>query len=517
MTNKILVSKFLILTFSSVIIAAVSFTGCALFILDPADNAMLTISAAEQFSSRGFYGDTADVDWIDVYIYRDPENAGETAEAGTSTDVLVKTLTLNGENGWKAEAPEIPTMTDLRIEAYAYGDTSVHNYDAIDWNVTDSDLEIEDDADARGITMFTGTTSKYISSSTASIYLVMRPYNDGSLQRLPRINGMTSNLNKGELRIDFNDYGIVEWTDGSSSYEKWYWRIIENSGLIADSSFIYNSSLPESALTFNAATTQLNQSEDHDVALEYLFPDDDGDGVVEWFNRVYWLEIANPQHNVLRQAFVMNPGADTFFDVNFAPWIRNITAERADNSNIEFGDNDEVVWSADVVDDNEAEAVRYLWILNLDDCNYWAVYGDLADTGLPTASDYNNWTEWVGGMTDKLGGSLDSQSRTELSAELLRVVDGLDSTGEGLTSGLGVHSDTSAAYPETNLAPSSFGAMGSLFDTEGLSGELYLLVFDGEFEAGATDNLNGYDDYSWSYVRMVIDENSFNSGVITFE
>ena len=139
---------------------------------------------------------------------------------------------------------------------------------------------------------------------------------------------MTSNLNTAELSIDFNDYGETLLDDGSTSYERWYWRIIDDNGNVSETSFSYEESLPESSILFDETTTQLNQSTGSDITLSYLFPDNDGDSVTDWYNRLYWLEIANPQHNVLRQAFVMNPGSDTQFDINFAPWIRNITAGR---------------------------------------------------------------------------------------------------------------------------------------------------------------------------------------------
>ena len=503
--------------FALLIIALAAFTGCQ---LEAAESASLTVSARQYFGARGFYGTSEDVEWIDIYIYADPADSGESSDvtntdnggADTSDDNLVAMLTLNAEGGWDATAPDVPTMTDLRIEAYAYGDTSLHNYDAIGWDVDVTGSP--DDADASGITMFTGTTSKYISSATATIYLVLLPYNDGSLQRLPRIAGMVSNLNEAQLRIDFNDYGLVTWPDTTTSYEQWYWRIVEANGERADSSFIYNDSVPEASFQFNDLNTQAAQEEnsiDHDIVLNYLFPDDNADGIVEWYERVYYLEIANPQHNVLRQAFVMNPGADTLFDINFAPWIRNITAGRYD---LEFaGDSTAVVWEADVADDT-TEAVRYLWILNLD--SYWAVYGDLTSAVLHTDSQYADWSGWIDGMAAGLDAQLSLQDRTALSRELALVL-----SGTSLSNGTGV--DSWGTYPDSAGLSSVMTAAGGIFDEPSVEGRLYLLVFDSEFEIGGTfsDNLNGYDDYSWSYVRMDITPESFPSvdggGLVVFE
>ena len=502
----------------AVVLAVAVLAGCQ---LQAAEKATLTVSAAAQFGARGFYGVLNDVDKIDVYIYADPNNSGESADptlstggAGTSSDNLVAKITINSGNSWAAEIPDVPTMTDLRIEAYAYGDSSVHSYDAIGWNV--SVAANSDDADALGITMFTGTTSKYISSSTATIYLVMRPYNDGSLQRLPRIAGMTSNLNKAELRVDFNDYGTVVWPD-KSSYEKWFWRIIESDGTVATTSFSFEDGAPESFIQFDADNTQDGQTADHDIVLKYLFPDNNDDSVVEWYKRVYWLEIANPQHNVLRQAFVMNPGADTHFDVNFAPWIRNITAGRYDES---FdGDSSQVRWEADVRDDDTSKDVRYLWLLKLND--YWAVYGDMKSGALSSDSAHANYAEWVTAVSALLDNKPDLQQRKALSQELAHVLAPLDSEGNNLANGIGVDSESS--FPDAGRAPSILTTKGGRFDDSGLSGKLYLLVFDGKFENGGTndDNINGYDDYSWSYVKMELDSNSFPSvnggGLIVFE
>ena len=519
-----------------------SLSGCALFILKAADNAQLTVSAAAQFGARGFYGDVDDVDKIEVYIFADPDNSGVSEDLLHSADDLVARVSLTAGNDWTAEVNEIPTMTDLRIQAYAYGQSSEHVYETINWTVNDNG----ETTDGDGAIMFTGTTSKYISSSTASIYLVMRPFNDGSLQRLPRLSGMTSNLNKAELRIDFNDYGKDTWPDGTTSYEKWFWRIIESSGDVASSSFSYEENSPESSILFDENTTQDNQSLDHDISLDYLFPDYNDDGIVDWSKRTYWLEIANPQHNILRQAFVMNPGSATGFDVNFAPWIRNITAGRYEDyfaldgnpfpQEADPENESTVVWQADVTDDTSE--VRYIWILKMDD-GYYAVYGDLS-----TNIDVD-WSEWVSGVTSKLDTSINLQDRGALGSEFKLIIN-----DTSVVDGIGIDSDGS--FPALGVSPSIFANNGSRFDAiyddDGEpvyipAGELYLLVFDEDFEKGTIvwddeqeklveeyvedeennvilSNIHGYDDYSWSYVRMMIDENSFpgeSGGLIVFE
>ncbi len=522
--------------------------GC---MLEAPGNAQLVVSAASQLGASGYYGTLADVDLVKVYVYVDSGDSGTSFDATdptngalTSSDPLVAELTLTPDGNWTDTAPDVPTMTNLRIEAYAYGTAAEHDYATIDWDVQE---------DNTTVTLFSGTTSKFITSASARIYLAMRPYNDGTLQRLPRINRMTSNLNAGTLAIDFNDYGEVTWPDGSTSYETWYWRVVEyaddGSQTRAETSFLYGTEVPEAAYTFSAVQTGAGD----DITLEYRYPDDidTGDaGVVDWYNRLYWLEIANPQHNVLRQAFVMNPGADSTFDINFAPWIRNITAGRyydafAMGAN-PFPDGDDtdtdsvVSWEADVTDDSDFEAVRHLWILSLADTTngteYWAVYGDLDAAVVPAADGVQVDADWVANMSALLGSNgaaSDLQSRAEVSQALAAVLAPLDN-GAALTVGMGIDSTDAYPFAEIGGGPAQFTIDGTYFndpdpETAGsLTGELFLLAFDGEFEAGAVtdgteDNPYGYDDYSWSYVRMELDEQSFpalgdgSNGLIVFD
>lgn len=453
--------------------------------LQPADRASLTVSAAHQFESRGYYGTINDVTRIDVYIY--------TTEANN----LMASMTLDPDSGWTGEAPDIPTMTDLTIEAFAYGNETSHVYELIDWEVADTS--------GYDVLLFSGSTTKFISSAAASIYLALNQYDDGSLQRLPRINRMTSNLNTAELSIDFNDYGETLLDDGSSAYERWYWRIIDDNGPVSETSFSYEEGLPESSILFDEATTQLNQGTGSDITLSYLFPDDDGDNVTDWYNRLYWLEIANPQHNVLRQAFVMNPGADSQFDINFAPWIRNITAGRY--YDLYDSENGVVLWQADVTDDTAGD-IRYLWILK--SAEYSAVYGSLAGTEIPAGSAYTDWSEWVSGITSALG---TENARETVTSELGLI---LASAGTIIEEGTGA--DTDGSYPAAGFGPDKFSVNGSLFDNKGFEAELYLLAFDDEFGES-----NEAAAYAWSHVRMELDSNSFpaagdgTNGLIVFE
>ena len=107
--------------------------------------ASLTISAAHQFESRGYYGTIDDVSRIDVYVHT------------TEAENLVASMTLDPESGWTGEAPDIPTMTDLTIEAFAYGNETSHYYELIDWEVADTS--------GYDVLLFSGSTTKFISSA----------------------------------------------------------------------------------------------------------------------------------------------------------------------------------------------------------------------------------------------------------------------------------------------------------------------------------------------------------------
>jgi len=99
--------------------------GC---MLEAPGNAQLVVSAASQLGASGYYGTLADVDLVKVYVYVDSGDADtsldatDTANAAlTSTDPLVAELTLTPDDNWTDTAPDVPTMTNLRIQASAYG------------------------------------------------------------------------------------------------------------------------------------------------------------------------------------------------------------------------------------------------------------------------------------------------------------------------------------------------------------------------------------------------------------
>ncbi|MBN2628349.1 MAG: hypothetical protein JXA95_16915 [Spirochaetales bacterium] len=508
-------------------------TGC---FLASADNGSSYLSVSASSSDlRGFYGDVGDVQYIDVYVYRDPDRTVDSEESGSTDDELLAHHVLNSGNGWSTTFMDVPTLTTLRIEAYAKGNPN-HDYtNEIGWNPVENTGESD-------VIMFDGNSYLYLTAATASVFLSMRQYNDGFLERFPRLNHITTDLDarsetdtNASLKFDFNSYGEVTWADDSTSYETWYWRIVETDSSRADSAFsIYTvdgvepsageSTFPEGAYRFD----EINSADDYgdNLILNYLFPNYDGDIEVDWYQHGYVLEIVNPQHNVLRQQFVINPGTETDLGFNFAPFIRNITAQRS----FPYLDGvDQVTFSGDVVD-AEGGTIRYLWLTDLN-IPYNAVAGDiipgqgaacLADseamiTALNTPSSESDLNS-----SDYLAFYALASQYIVSSADYGTATDNnlFDTAGSVLKDADG--NPMELPVKEKLIIP------GPVFDSSpDYTGELYLVVFDEVW--GTSDDLDTANtiyqkhEDALTFIKMSLNQDSFpntstgGSGLFVFE
>ncbi len=479
------------------VIIVISTTGC---MLQPADDANVVFVVPQELGASGYFGDLPDVDRVAVTVRGGP------ADAESGEQPLLASLELSADTDWQATAADVPTMTTLTIEAIAYGYPS-HSYFG-EWTFESDQEQV----------LFTGITERMITTASAQVYISMRPYDDGSLQRLPRVKEMRSNLNELTLEIDLRGYG---------DSEQWYWRIIDDTaGTVAVDSF----SATSGSVTFPGVAAD----EVETVALQYLAPtttvimDDPNTPEVEtveqvnWLNHLYVLEIANPQHNVLRQTFVVNPGASGSMDVNFAPWIQNITAGRYNTAALDYAgafamEESVVRWQADAVDEDSAESLRYVWLLDLRSSggeSFSIAFGDVnASTTPGEVATLITGIETLYSSDSPFGAD-----RRGVSTQLLGVMAGVaapEGTAVGDTQEL---PDVSG----TGFGPDTFIVPGDWFDLPGVTGDLYLVVADTEFVVEVTGEQT-YDDYSWSYVKMELDGTSFpalgdgTNGIIRFE
>jgi hypothetical protein len=517
------ISKYI--TVIMILVFIILTTGCFLASTDTGSS-YLSISANSS-ALRGYYGDVGDVQYIDVYVFRDPDRTVDTTESGSTDDELLAHHVLSSGNGWSTTFMDVPTLTTLRIEAYAKGNPD-HDYtNEIGWDPVENTGESD-------VIMFDGNSYLYLTSATASVYLSMRQYNDGFLERFPRLNKLTTDLDDpAELRIDFNSYGEVTWADDSQSYETWYWRIIEMDSSVASAAFSISSvdgmapaggesTFPEGSYRFN----EVNSAEDYgdNLILNYLFPNYDSDMEVDWYQHGYVLEVVNPQHNVLRQQFVINPGIDTGFSFNFAPFIRNITAQRSFpylNQGI-----DEVTFGADVVDP-EGGSIRYLWIMDLNlpggSPLYNGVAGDLyGDSGAACLSDAKAMINALNTPADESAlndsdytGFYALASQYVVSTADYAAVASDDRLYDTAGSGVVIPSKEKLIIP------------GPVFDSAlEYTGELYLMVFDEVW--GTSDSLDransiyqNHED-AMTFIKMSINQDSFpntslDSGLFVFE
>lgn len=476
-------------------------SGC---LLGTPDGANLRISAAGQLRGAGFYGFLADVESVTVRVFVDTDTEGAT----DATDPLFAEIVLNEGNNWSVTAPNVPTMTRLLITAEAVGTGGNHI----------GDLFGEEDVTAGPeVTLFTGSTAAFVTSASAQVSLVLTPFNDGRLNRLPRLDQIRSNLNAGTIEITFNDYG---------DDDTWWWRVVEDRDgtlSVAEDAFRVagvaedDPGLPQGQVVFSEGQSGSGP----DVRLYYLFPKGD-EGIVDWFNRPYWLEVANLQHNMFRQQFVVNPGQETGFVVNFAPFITGVTAGRyRTGSPGEYTETISWELNAQDVDSNNPASIRALWILKLDDDDgdpRYILQGNIKQDSLGgTAITAEMVADWVAILGSD---NIDTTTREGLSKDILAHLDDLDADGErGAARSLLVGGNVGAA--EDVVAQDDawkLAVRGDLFD-DGTTGNLFILVFDNDVLPDQNQPSGEPLQYAWSYIRMSIDRFSFpdQSGLVVFD
>ena len=476
-------------------------SGC---LLGTPDGANLRISAAGQLRGAGFYGFLADVESVTVRVFVDTDTEGET----DATDPLFAEIVLNEGNNWSVTAPNVPTMTRLLITAEAVGTGGNHIGDLFGEEGVTTGPEV---------TLFTGSTAAFVTSASAQVSLVLTPFNDGRLNRLPRLEQIRSNLNAGTIEITFNDYG---------DEDTWWWRVVEDRDgalSVAEDAFRLagvaegDRGLPQGQVVFSGGQSGSGP----DVRLDYLFPEGD-EGIVDWFNRPYWLEVANLQHNMLRQQFIVNPGLETGFVVNFAPFITGVTAGRyRTGSPGEYTETIRWELNAQDVDSNNPESIRALWILKLDDDDgdpRYILQGNIKQDSLGgTVITAEMVADWVAILESD---NIDTTTREGLSNNVLAHLDDLDAKGErGVARNLVVGGNAGAA--EDVVAQDDawkLAVRGDLFD-DGTTGNLFILVFDADVLPGQGQPTGEPLQYAWSYIRMSIDQHSFpdQSGLVVFD
>jgi len=476
-------------------------TGC---LLGTPDGANLRVSAAQQLRAAGYYGFLADVEAVTVRIFVDTDAAGAT----DATDPLFAEIVLNEGNGWSVTAPNVPTMTRLLITAEATGTGGNHIGELFGGDaVTEGGV----------VTLFTGSASAFVTSASAQVSLVLTPFNDGRLNRLPRLEQIRSNLNAGTIDITFNDYG---------DDDTWWWRVVEErngNSTVASDSFRRagvaenDPGAPEGQVVFSGATAG---GSGPDVQLEYLFPQGD-DTDVDWFNRPYWLEIANLQHNMLRQPFVVNPGQETGFVVNFAPFITGITAGRYRTGSTDDGYSETIRWELNAQDvdspdpSDDGDSIRALWILELED--RYVLHGNIKEDSLgATGITQDTVASWVSILKSD---TIDLETREGLSQQILAHLDDLTVSGErgsARSLEIGGSGDTPDIVSQDDAW--KLAVRGDLFD-EGATGNLFILVFDRAVLPDENPSDGEPLQYAWSYIRMNVDQFSFpdQSGLVVFD